>query len=103
MANKTINIRSKEKLLTHISLELSMDIDSTKERAVRDAFNKLSDEIQDKFEITDAFDLGRVMERAKAKELSQPTPIKQIIDKKKAKTKKLPQPIEGKVVEKAKD
>lgn len=101
MANKTIQIKSREKLLTHISLELSMDIDRTKERAVRDAFNKLSDEIQDKFEITDAFDLGRTMEKAKA--VSEPTPIKQIIDKKKPKAKKLsPSPKKAETVEKAK-
>lgn len=100
MANKTIQIKT-DALTSIISLDFRIIVDRKAERAVREAIDKMIDDISDRFEVLDKFEIGRTKE--KAKEISEPTPIKQIIDKKKPKAKKLaPAPKKAETVEKAK-
>lgn len=100
MANKTIQIKT-DALQSVISLDFRIVVDRKMERVVREAIDKMTDDIQERFEVLDKFEIGR--EKKKATPISEPTPIKQIIDKKKAKAKKLsPAPKKAETVEKAK-
>ena len=78
MANKTVQIRNIDNLISKVSLELSMEISRKDERAVRDAFERLADDIQEQFEKVDELDLSREPREA----ISQPMSIKKIIQKK---------------------
>lgn len=94
MANKTIQVKSKGVLLSHISLDFDMDIAKKDEKAVRTAINDFLDSLTERLELVDLFDMGKP--KTEAKQLSEPTPIKQIIaSKPKA---KLPPAAKAKVV-----
>lgn len=100
MANKTIQTKT-DALTSIISLDFRIIVDRKLEKEVRNALDKMTDEISEKFEALDKFEIGR--EKTKAVAISEPTPIKQIIDKKKPKAKKLsPAPKKAETVEKAK-
>lgn len=80
MFNKTIRI-SNDALTSKITFDMSIKVARENAEKVYDELNKKALEIQKDFEVINDFDIGRP--KKLVKEVSEPKPIKAIIDKKK--------------------